>query len=92
MVKFVLSTTVTYSNLRLATFWHYAKVELVSPTPDEFPEAIQSVKIIQSAKTGSFKQLTVKEAMLNGLVATELWMWFYIGEIIGKSGFVGYDV
>ena len=41
-------------------------------------------KIIQSAKTGSFKHLTVKEAVLNGLVATEVWMWFYIGEIIGK--------
>ena len=49
-------------------------------------------KTIESAKTGSFKQLTVKEAVLNGLVATEVWMWFYIGEIIGKRGIVGYDV
>ena len=63
------------------------------PTPGEIPIAIQSVKkIIQSAKTGSFKHLTVKEAVLNGLVATKVWMWFYIGEIIGKRGIVGYDV
>ena len=39
-------------------------------------------KIINSAQTGSFKQLTVKEVLLNGLVVTEVWMWFYIGKII----------
>ncbi|GAB5577130.1 ATP synthase subunit g [Prionailurus iriomotensis] len=78
---------------RLATFWHYAKVELVPPTPAEIPTAIQSLKkIVKSAQTGSFKQLTVKEALLNGLVATEVWMWFYVGEIIGKRGIIGYDV
>ena len=77
----------------MATFWYYAKVELVPPTPAEIPTAIQSLtKIINSAKTGSFKQLTVKEALLNGLVATEVWMWFYVGEIIGKRGIMGYDV
>jgi hypothetical protein len=26
------------------------------------------------------------------LVATEVLMWFYIGEIMGKRGIVGYDV
>ncbi|XP_076781065.1 ATP synthase F(0) complex subunit g, mitochondrial [Arvicanthis niloticus] len=89
----MVAAAVTYSKPRLATFWHYAKVELVPPTPGEIPTAIQSMKkIIESAKTGSFKHLTVKEAVLNGLVATEVWMWFYIGEIIGKRGIVGYDV
>ncbi|XP_045149880.1 ATP synthase subunit g, mitochondrial-like [Echinops telfairi] len=78
---------------RLATFWHDARVELVPPTPAEIPAAIQSLKkVVDSAKTGRFKQLTVKEALLNGLVATEVWMWFYIGEIIGKRGIIGYDV
>lgn len=33
-----------------------------------------------------------QEALKNGLVATEVLMWFYIGEIIGKGGIVGYDV
>ena len=89
----LVSTAVTYSKPRLATFWQYAKVALVPPTSAELPAAIQSaIKIIQSAKTGSFKHLTVKEAVLNGLVATEVWMWFYVREIIGKRGIVGYDV
>ena len=88
----LVNAAVTYSKPRLATFWYYAKVELVPPTPAEIPTAIQSLKkIINSAKTGSFKQLTVKEALLNGLVATEVWMWFYVGEIIGKCSIIGYD-
>ncbi|XP_063133710.1 ATP synthase subunit g, mitochondrial-like [Rattus norvegicus] len=86
----MVATAMTYSKPLLATFWHYVKVELVPPTPGEIPTAIQSVKnIIHSAKAGGFKHLTVKEAMLNGLVATEVWMWLYI---IGKRGIVGYDI
>lgn len=33
-----------------------------------------------------------QDAVRNGLVATEVLMWFYIGEIIGKGGLIGYDV
>uniref|UniRef100_A0A8C0CCH6 ATP synthase subunit g, mitochondrial n=1 Tax=Balaenoptera musculus TaxID=9771 RepID=A0A8C0CCH6_BALMU len=59
----LVSAAVTYSKPRVATFWHYAKVELVPPTPAEIPTAIQNLKkIINSAQTGSFKQLTVKES------------------------------
>nr|XP_058906886.1 ATP synthase subunit g, mitochondrial-like [Kogia breviceps] len=89
----LFNAAVTYSKPRLATFWHYTKVKLVPPTSAEIPTAIQSLKkIIKRAHTGSFKQLTVKEALLNGLVATEVWMLFYVGEIIGKRGIIDYDV
>uniref|UniRef100_A0A8D1RND1 ATP synthase subunit n=2 Tax=Sus scrofa TaxID=9823 RepID=A0A8D1RND1_PIG len=74
------------------TFWCYAKVQLVPPTPAEIPTAIQSLNKSQYAQTGSFKQLTVKEALLNGLLTTEVLMWFSAGEITGKNGIVGYDV
>ncbi|KAK2093215.1 ATP synthase subunit g, mitochondrial [Saguinus oedipus] len=70
-----VNTAVTYSQPHLATFWYYAKVKLIPPTPAEIPRAIQSLKKIDnSAQTGSFKRLTVKEAVLNGLVATEVLM------------------
>ena len=60
----LVNAAVTYLKPRLATFWYYAKEELVPPAPAEIPTAIQSLKkIINSAKTGSFKQLTVKVTM-----------------------------
>ena len=54
---------------------------------------IQSLKKkVNSFWTGNFKQLTVKEALLNGSVATQGWMWFYVSKIIGKCGIIGYNV
>ncbi|XP_023077601.2 putative ATP synthase subunit g 2, mitochondrial, partial [Piliocolobus tephrosceles] len=86
----LVKAAVTYSKPRLATFWYYAMVELVPPTPAEIPGAIQSLKkIVSSAQPGSFKQLTVKEAVQNGLLATEVLMWFYVGETVGKHGIIG---
>ncbi|XP_007178976.2 ATP synthase subunit g, mitochondrial-like [Balaenoptera acutorostrata] len=88
----LVDTAMTYLKPRLAILWHYAKVELVPPTSAEIPTAIQSLKkIVSGAQTSSFKQLTVKEALLNGLVATEVWTWFHAGEITGKRGIIGYD-
>ncbi|XP_053526710.1 ATP synthase subunit g, mitochondrial-like [Artibeus jamaicensis] len=89
----LVNAAVTYSKPALATFWHYAKVELIPPTSAVIPTATQSLKkIVDSAQTSSFKQLTFNEALLNGLVATEVWVWFYVGKIIGKCSIIGYNV
>ncbi|XP_049727475.1 ATP synthase subunit g, mitochondrial-like [Elephas maximus indicus] len=89
----MVKTAVTYLKPGLASFWHYAMVELAPPTLAEILTAIWSLKkILNSAQANSFKYLTVKEALLAGLAATEVWMSFRICEIIGKVGIIGYDV
>ncbi|XP_060702861.1 ATP synthase subunit g, mitochondrial [Hemiscyllium ocellatum] len=82
-----------YSKPRLATFWKYARVELSPPTPKEIPVAVESLKgLIASFKEGAYKHVTVKDALRNTLVATEVVMWFYIGEVIGRRSLIGYKV
>ncbi|XP_034942674.1 ATP synthase subunit g, mitochondrial [Chelonus insularis] len=84
---------VVYSKPHVTTALRYAKVELTPPTLGDIGAARHGLgKLIHSAKSGAYKQLTVREAWINTLVGIEIWCWFFIGECIGKRHLVGYKV
>ncbi|CAL1683276.1 unnamed protein product [Lasius platythorax] len=84
---------VTHARPVLHVWQQYARVELTPPTLKDI-SAIRSgfSKLIQAAKSGRYRQVTVREAVINTLVAAEIYCWFYVGECIGKRHFVGYNV
>lgn len=89
----VYKTLSNQAKPKLQIFWKYAKVELTPPTPAEIPEILRGAnRIVAGVFTGSWKKLTVKEAWVNILVTTEVGLWFYMGECIGKRHLIGYDV
>lgn len=77
----------------LQVWQQYAKVELTPPTLRDIP-AIRNgfAKLIESAKSGRYRDVTVREAFINTLVAAEIYCWFFIGECIGKRHLIGYKV
>lgn len=72
---------------------YYAKVELVPPKISDIPAIKSGINnLISSAKNQRYLQLSVREAWLNTLVATEVLCWFFVGECIGKRHLIGYKV
>ncbi|XP_026465592.1 ATP synthase subunit g, mitochondrial [Ctenocephalides felis] len=89
----LISTAIATARPKVFLFLKYAKVELTPPTPGDIPQITAGLKrLVQSAKTGGYKNLTVRQAWLNTLVGAEVLFWFYIGECIGKRHLVGYNV
>ncbi|XP_012234607.1 ATP synthase subunit g, mitochondrial [Linepithema humile] len=89
----LIKLSVTHARPVLQVWQQYARVELTPPTLKDVP-AIRSgfSKLIQAARTGRYRDVTVREAVINTLVAAEIYCWFFVGECIGKRHIVGYDV
>ncbi|XP_040576382.1 ATP synthase subunit g, mitochondrial [Lepeophtheirus salmonis] len=81
-----------FAKTRMSTIGHY-KSELLPPSPAEIPQAIAAAtRVVGSAATFKFMNLTTKEALLNTIVAVEVICWFFVGEVIGKRALIGYKV
>ena len=77
----------------LKTFWGHARVELAPPSPAQWPEIRAGFsKLFQSAFSGRFLDLSVKEATKKTLVGVEILCWFFVGEMIGRRSIIGYKV
>ncbi|XP_055701702.1 ATP synthase subunit g, mitochondrial-like [Phlebotomus papatasi] len=78
---------------KIETFIKYAKVELTPPTRDDLPAIKEHCRSLYCRTLrGNWRHATVREVWLNTLVTTEVILWFFIGECIGKRHFVGYSV
>ncbi|KAG6463692.1 hypothetical protein O3G_MSEX014022 [Manduca sexta] len=48
--------------------------------------------LVEFMRSGCYRYLTIKQAWLLFLVGTEVTLWFFLGETIGKMHLVGYKV
>ena len=77
----------------LKTSWKYAKVELRPPTPGEIAESVPlAANGLKNLASMQFLNQPVKKVFQNVLVATEVTLWFFIGEVIGRKSLIGYNV
>lgn len=62
----LLTELIDSSKPKLETFWKYAKVELAPPTPADIPKIQHGIAdLIKAAKTGRWKQLTVRVSIIH---------------------------
>ncbi|XP_060810693.1 ATP synthase subunit g, mitochondrial-like [Amyelois transitella] len=69
-------------------------LEMAPPVSDnEMKKLFSDLALVKEfIQTGCYKFITVKQAWLLFLVGTEVGLWFYLGETIGKMHIVGYKV
>merc|ERR1712168_514630 len=76
---------------RLKGVMFYARSEMMPPKPSEFGEvAIRVGRTIKNTTTFQWRNYTMKEILVKGLVSAEVACWFFVGECIGKGQLVGY--
>ena len=71
----------------------YAKVELMPPGPGDIAAGLGGIMANAGKLAGgkAVLNMTVKDAVVASLVGAEIACWFFVGEIIGKGGLIGYD-
>ena len=75
----------------MVTLWGHVSREMGPPGPSQWAEVRRGFShIIESAATGRFLDVTVKEGTRNALVFAEICCWFIAGEMIGRRSIIGY--
>ncbi|KER24926.1 hypothetical protein X801_05016 [Opisthorchis viverrini] len=88
----VASTGISKGRPALSKFMNYARVEMRPPTLSDIgPAVAEATQLINAAKSGRWKEVTVKDGLLNAVVTIEVLAWFFIGEIIGRRSILGYS-
>ncbi|XP_045761504.1 ATP synthase subunit g, mitochondrial-like [Maniola jurtina] len=71
----------------------YYKLEMSPPRMDEMKRLQEDLALTKAfIKNNCYKNLTVRQAWLLFLIGTEVGLWFFLGETIGKMHLVGYKV
>ncbi|KAM3966821.1 ATP synthase subunit g, mitochondrial [Aphomia sociella] len=71
----------------------YYSLEMAPPTANELQKLQADVALVKEfIQSGCYKFLTMRQAWLLFLIITEIGLWFYLGETIGKMHIVGYKV
>ncbi|CAK1599599.1 unnamed protein product [Parnassius mnemosyne] len=86
---------VLQSNLgqKMSVAKRYYTLEMSPPSINESQKLQEDVELVKDfIKSGCYKYLTVKQAWLLLLMCTEVGLWFFMGETIGKMHIVGYKV
>ncbi|ESO99892.1 hypothetical protein LOTGIDRAFT_230848 [Lottia gigantea] len=82
-----------YTYIRIRRSWNVLKVEMAPPTLADMPEmAATAQKLLKSAFTYKFINLTFREMTINLIIVIDLILCFFLGEIIGKRSLVGYKL
>lgn len=69
----------------------YARVELAPPGPSEFGAvASEANALLAAARNGNYRNVSVKQALINTAIGVEILCWFFVGEVIGKGSLIGY--
>ncbi|VDK38586.1 unnamed protein product [Dibothriocephalus latus] len=72
-------------------FMQYARVEMRPPNKHEITLAVNEGKsLVAYLRSGAILQKKIKDVALDSVVAIEVLMWFFIGEIIGRRSLIGY--